>query len=370
MNWSSKGNFPGGGDNGPWGRPRPGGGGGGNNGGGRTPPPGGPDFDAFFRKNQDRFKGVFDGGDGKRPLVLAGVALLAFWLLSGVYRVGADEQGVVLRFGKYHTSTGSGLHYHLPYPIETVYTPSVAREHTTSVRARLNGGVDDSGNRMLTGDLNLVELKFDVQWKIDSANTADYLFNIRNPDETIVPVAESVMREVIGQLPLEYIIDRGQGEIADRTAKTMQAVLDQYQAGIRIQSINLRKPDVPSEVIEAYQDVKKAEQDRETEVSKANRYRNQVIPTAKGEAVKMEQEALAYKERVIADAKGQASRFVSIYKEYEQAKDVTRKRMYLDTMEEMLKGMPKVIIDQKAGNDVLPYLPLPEIQKRKAEGQS
>lgn len=355
--------------NGPWGKPS--GGSGGNRGGGNQgrPPHHGADFDDMFRKGQDRFKGMFgnggnnDGPDQKRGIFLAIAAIFVLWLASGIYRVEADQQGVVLRFGEYVDSTGPGLHYHLPSPIETVFTPSV----TTINKVEIRGDQlrRDEDNRMLAGDLNLVDINFDVQWKIDPNRTADFLFNIRQPVETIRPVAESVMREVIGQMKLEYIIDKGQAEIAERSSQTIQEVLDSYKAGITIVGVNLRKPDVPAEVIDAYQDVKKAEQDLETEVSKANRYRNQIIPTAKGKAAQMEQQALAYKKEVIAEAQGQASRFLSVYNEYKSAKDITRKRLYLETMEKIMAGMPKIIIDRESSGGVLPYLPLPELKNKR-----
>ena len=353
---------------GPWGRPKPGSSGG----GGKRPPPPGNDFDDMFRKGQDQFRDMFGGGGGKKGgqpdqkkgLIIAAFGIFILWLASGIYRVEADEQGVVLRFGQYIDSSGPGLHYHLPAPFETVYTPSVTTINKVEVRGdQLRRGQDD--NRMLAGDLNLVDINFDVQWKIDPLRTADFLFNIRQPVETIRPVAESVMREVIGQMPLEYIIDKGQAEIAERSAQTIQEVLDQYKAGISIVGVNLRKPDVPSEVIDSYQDVKKAEQDLETEVSKANRYRNQIIPVAKGKAAQMEQQALAYKAETVAEAQGQAARFLSVYNEYKVAKDVTRKRMYLESMEKIMEDMPKVIIDKKASGGVLPYLPLPEVQNKR-----
>jgi len=355
-------------NSGPWGRPKSGGsgsnGGLGGGGGGSNRPPSGGDFDDMFRKGQDHFRTMFGGKgdepDQKKGLMLAVGAILVLWLASGIYRVGADEQGVVLRFGEYVDSTGPGLHYHLPAPIETVYTPSVTSINKVEVRGDQFNRSED--NRMLAGDLNLVDINFDVQWKIDPNRTADFLFNIRNPVETIRPVAESVMREVIGQMPLETIIDKGQAEIAERSKETIQEVLDQYKAGITIVGVNLRKPDVPNEVIDAYQDVKKAEQDLETEISKANRYRNQIIPTAKGEAEQMVQQALAYKAQTVAESEGQAARFLSVYNEYKLAKDVTRKRIYLETMEKIMADMPKIIIDKKSSGGVVPYLPLPEVQ--------
>ncbi len=361
-------------EQGPWGRPKSGGSGG----GGGNRPPRGPnnDFDDMFRKGQDQFKNMFgkDGGqpDNKRGLIIAGLAIVTLWLASGIYRVDANEQGVVLRFGEYVSSTGPGLHYHLPTPIERVYKPDVTTIFKESI-----GGAEDTGvrrnnqlsrngdNRMLAGDLNLVDVNFDVQWKIDPARTADFLFNIRGPEATIRPVAESVMREVIGQERLENIIGSGQATIADRAAQTIQDVLDEYKAGITIVGVNLRKPDVPDEVIDSYQDVKKAEQDLETEISKANRYSNQILPFAQGKAAQMEQQALAYKAETIAEAQGQAARFLSVYNEYKAAKDVTRKRMYLETMEKIMGDMPKVIIDKDASGGVLPYMPLPEVQNNR-----
>lgn len=361
-------------EQGPWGQPSSGGSGGnrGNGGGGGKKRPPNRDFDDMFRKGQDQFKNMFgkDGGepDSKKTLFIGIAAVFVLWLASGIYRVEADEQGVILRFGEYIDTTGPGLHYHLPSPIETVYTPSVTTINKVEIRGDQFSRNDD--NRMLAGDLNLVDINFDVQWKIDPNRTADYLFNIRGPVETIRPVAESVMREVIGQMPLEYIIDKGQADIAERTAKTIQVVLDEYKAGINVVGVNLRKPDVPDEVIDSYQDVKKAEQDLETEVSKANRYKNQILPVAKGKAAQMEQQALAYKAETIAEAKGQAARFLSVFNEYKLAKDVTRKRMYLETMETIMNDMPKVIIDKDASGGVLPYMPLPEVQNNRLKARN
>ena len=375
------------GNKGPWGR-APGGGGG-------EPPRGGSggnhDLDELIRKSQESFKGMFGGGGDLRLLLLGVVGVMVLWLASGIYLVNADEAGVVLRFGKYHRVTEPGLNYHLPYPVESVQTPKV--EKTNQVQVGMRAGYSGaSGSRleresmMLTGDRNIVDINFDVQWKIDAGAPQDFLFNVRNASLLIKPVAESAMREVIGQNVLEEPdeIDQtvvnpeelpdvkgnvfdNQLEIAERTKSIMQQMLDAYEAGIQILSVNLSRPDVPSPVIDEFQDIKRAEQDKRTAENVAEGYRNEIVPRAKGQAAQMNQEALAYKNRVIAEAEGDVSRFLSVYDEYKLARDVTKKRIYLETMEDIYNGMQKLVIDQAGSQGVLPYLPLKELKTRGGE---
>lgn len=368
----------------PWGRPT-------GSGGGQRPnrPTGGmgggnkPDLDKLFRSGHERMKGALGGGAGneKRLLgIMAGVFLL-LWVASGIYRVNSDELGVVLRFGEYHRTTTPGLNYHLPFPVEKVMIPSVTSINKVEVGYRGNAAenpsirearmvsadmaVSSQQNReglMLTADRNIVDVDFEVQWKIDAAAPEKYLFNMRDPEATVRPVAEAAMREIIGRNKLDDVLTTAQSQIAEDTREIMQEIFDEYDAGIEIIAVNLSRPDVPQPVIDEFQDVKRAEQNKETAESVAEGYRNDLLPRAKGEAAQMVQQAEAYKSRVIADAEGDVSRFNQIYKEYAQAKDVTKRRMYLETMEEVMQGMSKVIVDPDTkgnGGGVVQVLPIP-----------
>lgn len=364
----------------PWGAPSGGGQGGGNGGGGNSGGFGGGqkpeiDIDALLRKSQDRMKGFFDGDGNERKIAtLTILGIFVLWMASGIYRVNPDELGVVMRFGEYHRTAGPGLNYHFPYPVESVLIPSVTTvnkveiggnsgEEPPAVRssfmsARREAQSQRPANLMLSGDRNIVDIDFEVQWKIDASRPQDFLFNMRDAAGSVRAVAESAMREVIGRNKLEEILTVAQSQIADDTKQIMQKMFDDYNAGIEIIAVNLSRPDVPEPVIGEFQDVKRAEQDKETKETKAEGYRNDILPKAKGEAIQMIQQAEAYKAKVVADAKGDAARFLSVYEQYAQAKDVTKRRMYLETMEEVLGGMPKVIVDQEKSNFV-PFMPLP-----------
>lgn len=365
------------GTKGPWGNGPVGGGnnGGPKRGGGKKrPDPQQPDLDELFRKGQQTFKGMFGGGnDGNgggasngRAITLIGLVVGLLWLGSGLYTVESGRLGVVLRFGEYHRVTDSGLNYHLPFPIETVMIPNTEKRNVEKIGASSATARNAGRNKslMLTGDRNIVDVDFEVQWKIDSRVPQDFLFNVRNPSSLIQPVAESAMREVIGRNNLKDILTTAQSQIADETKQLMQEMFDDYEAGIQVQVVNLSRPDVPTPVIDEFQDVKRAEQDRETAESVAEGYRNEIIPRAKGSAVQMIQEAEAYKNKVVADAEGDAARFSSVYEEYKLAKDVTKKRIYLETMEDVMTGMNKIIMDEGAGSGVLPYLPLNGLQSK------
>ncbi len=373
MSWQK-----GGSGKGPWGN-RPTGGGPSSGGGPSKEPPPPPDFDAWIRRGQESFRTIFGGGkDGKgssaRPLALGALALLAIWFFSGIYHVDAKELGVVLRFGEYNRRAEPGLNYHLPYPIEKVYTPPVTTINREEVGFR-SLGRSSSGNDtrqivpeeslMLTGDKNIVSAQFEVQWRIN--DPVKFLFKLRNPERMVKPVAETAMREVMGNKPLSLALSDQRQSIAEATRALMQSVLDEYETGIYISDVNLLAVDAPEPVVDAFIDVLSAQQEKETLRNQALRYRDGIIPVAEGQREKMIKDAQGYKEAVVAQAKGDASRFLSVYNEYKQAKDITKKRIYLETMEQILTGMTKIILDDSASRGVLPYLPLPAIEKNKPD---
>ena len=371
---------------GPWGRGSGGKPNGGGNSGQNKPPENNNPLEKALREAQEKWRGHVGSGNDfneRRALGLIAAAVFSLWLASGVYRVNSDELGVVMRFGKYQRTAPPGLNYHLPFPVEQVIIPSVTTVNKVEIGYRA-GGAENPNVRvarmalaqtkdaapqnteglMLTGDRNIVDIDFEVQWKIDSANPEKFLFNMRDPAGNVRAVAESAMREVIGRSKLDDVLTGAQSQIAEDTKTLMQQMFDDYDAGIEIIAVNLSRPDVPQPVIDEFQDVKRAEQDKQTAESVAEGYRNEILPRAKGEAAKMLEDAAAYKARVVADAQGDASRFKQIHEQYAQAKDVTRKRMYLETMETVLRGMPKVIVDTNGKNGTMPVLPLtmPQMQ--------
>lgn len=375
MSWGDKDNN----GQGPWGRPT--GSGNGNNSGNNRPtgggePPKGPDFDDFLRKGQEKLRQFTGGGgrDGSKGIALFAAIIVVLWASSGIYFVKADEQGVVTRFGEFTRTTPPGMHYHLPYPIEAVQLPRVTAINHEEIGFR-SGGASRTNRTgevplaeeslMLTGDENILDIDFEVQWKISSA--ADFLFNIRNPDETVKAVAESAMREVIGKSKIANVLAEGKLQVAQDTRKLMQDTLNAYNAGIEVITVNLLKADPPAEVLDAQRDVQTALADAETARNQAEAYHNDIVPKARGEAQKLVLDAEAYKQEVIARAQGEASRFSAIYNEYKVAKDVTKKRMYLETMENILQGMNKIIVEGKGANAVQPYLPLPELRNKALE---
>jgi membrane protease subunit HflK len=356
----------GGGGGGPWGRGNGSGGGGGGMGGGPRNPP--PDLEEMLRQGQERLKRMLPNNLGPKAIGLAVVSLLVLWGLTGFYRVQVDETGVVLRFGEYVHSTPPGLHYHLPYPIETVLRPKVTRENRMVIGFRQVGDNPDARrdvleeSLMLTGDENIIDIDFAVIWVIKDA--AKFLFNLRDPAGAVQFAAESAMREVIGQTPIQVALTEGRQEVEDRTKEQLQALLDEYEAGITVRRVQLLKVDPPAEVVDAFNDVQRARADRERLRNEAEAYRNSIIPQARGEAERLLQEAEAYKEEITNRSEGDAARFDSVYQAYSVAKDVTTERIYLETMEEVLGNVNKVIIGTQGGSGVVPYLPLPEIQNR------
>jgi modulator of FtsH protease HflK len=330
------------------------------------------DMEDLAKKFQDGLKNMFGGSsrtpDVKKPITLFIIGAIAVWALSGFYRVGADEQGVVLRFGKYTNMTQPGLNYHLPFPIESVMTPKVSKVNRIDVGFRSSnegsrGVIGDikEESAMLTGDENIVDINYSVFWVIGDASK--YLFNIQDPIGTIKSVAETAMREVIARKKIQTILTQGRAEIEIEVQKIMQQILDSYNSGVNITQIQAQKSDPPAQVIDSFRDVQAAKADKERAQNEAEAYANDVIPRARGEAAKIVQEAEGYKKEVVAQAEGEASRFIAIYNEYAKAKNVTQERMYLETMEKVLSGVNKIIIDKQSGSGVVPYLSLPELKK-------
>jgi len=369
MPWNTQGGGPwgSGGGKGPWGSgPQPG--------SGPTP----PDLEEILRRSQDRLRRVLPGGSmGNKGFALIALAAVALWGLSGFFRVEPDELGVVLRFGKEVREVQPGLNYHLPYPIETALTPKALRVNKIDIGMRLVDDVRRGGTMtrdvpeeslMLTGDENIVDVDFAVLWKVKPTGVGDFLFNIQNPEGTVKAVAESAMREVIGRSDIEPILTGARQTIETAVHGLLQRTLDQYGAGIEVQQIQLQKVDPPAQVIDAFRDVQAARADLERSVNEAQTYANTVVPEAKGRSAQIHQAAEAYRSQTVAEATGQAARFSKIYDEYKKAPDVTRERMYLETMERVLGGSDKVIVDQGAGGTgVVPYLPLSELSRQGAQ---
>lgn len=360
-----------GGNGGPWGQPPRNTGGGG--GGGPNP----PDIEELLRRSQDRLKSVLPGGGGGRtnPLVIfliiaAVVVFAAFQFFT--FRVQPDEVGVVLRFGEYDRQAPSGLNFRLPYPIETVFTPKVTRVNRITI-----GQVgEDSGSAgrdipeeslMLTGDENIVDIDFSVFWEI--SNARNYLFNMEDPVGSIKAAAESAMREVVGRSNIQPLLTQARAITETDVQTLIQQTMDEYGAGVQINQVQLLKVDPPSEVIASFRDVQAARADQERSQNEAQTYANRVIPEARGQASQITEAAIAYRDRITNEAQGQADRFTQVYDSYRVAPEVTRQRMYLETLENVFSGTSKVIIDQKDGaTGVLPYLPLDSLGRRNTTG--
>ena len=357
----------GGGGRGPWGQGPRGGGGGGN-----QP----PDLDELLRRAQEKLRQVFGGaggpgggagtataGGGSGPIFLVGLVLLGLLAYSSFFRVNTDQQGIVLRFGHVVRTVEPGLHLKFPYPVETVYTPAVTRIETISI------GVAPQERLMLTGDENIVDIRFNVQWKIKAGQAADFLFNVENPENAVKAVSESVMREVVGQSQIEFLQTIGRSDVQVKVLQRVQETLDSYRAGIEITEVSISEVDPPAEVIDAYRDVQAARTDRERLQNQAETYANTVVPRARGDAARITQAAEAYREQIVAAAEGDANRFLAIYNEYRKAQDVTRKRIYLETMQHVIGDANKLFLsDPNSGKGILPYLPLNELQPQARSG--
>ena len=323
-------------------------------------------FDTYFANLKDQIKKIFPGGgSNKKNVLFACLIFFILWLLTGFYKVNANEQGVVLRFGEWVRTTSPGLHYHLPYPIEIAKTPKVTKVNKTEIGFRVIGTSQRmllEESLMLTGDENIVDINFSVFWIIDDAGK--FLFKLRNPEKSVKSVSESVMREVIGITPIVDALAAGRQEIETKSLSKIQIVLDNYESGVKITQLQLQKVDPPDQVIDSFRDVQRARADKEKVINEAIAYKNDLIPRARGEAEQILQEAEAYKREIVARSEGDADRFNSVLKAYKNNEDVTRNRIYLETLEKVFQNATKVIIDTKQGSGVLPYLPLPEIQKR------
>ena len=340
---------------GPWGQ--------GPSGGGVRP----PDFETLLRKFWDDIRRYVPAGLGRGGMTVAGLAVVFLWLISGIYTVDPQEQGVVLRFGKFIKHTDSGTHWHLPWPIETAYTPNVTETNQVNVgfkpSAEGNGQFDDVADEsyMLTGDENIVAMQFTVNWRIKDANA--YLFNVdlnigNKAGDSVKAVAESAMREVVGQDRIDLVMTSHREEIQIKVMRLMQQTLDSYNAGIEITGVKMQKAEPPSQVRDAYLDVQKALADQDRLRNEAEAYANRIIPQARGEAAHIVQDAEAYRQQVIANATGDAQRFLSVYQAYKKAPQVTRQRIYLETMSQVLGPMNKVIVDDSV-KGMIPYFQLP-----------
>ena len=340
----------------PWGNgPKRGGGG-----GGGEP----PHLDEFIKKGQEQLRQALPGGGLGVGLLL--LVILGIWLAMGFYVVGPNENAVVLRFGKYNTTTLPGPHWHFPAPIETVEKRGVTDKNLTQIgisgvgNQRRRGGINT--NHMLTGDENIVDVRFNVVWQIK--NLQHYLFNITDHETTVAAVSESVMRELVGKNTIDTIITSGRGQLQDDARTAIQSTMDKYAAGILIVEVQIQESEAPEEVKDAFLDVQRAEADAQRFRNEATKYRNEIVPTAEGRAERLVQLAEGYRATTVAGAEGKAARFLSVYDEYVQAKEVTKKRIYLETMEQILSGMDKIIVDGKAGSGVVPYLPLDQLIKK------
>ncbi|WP_017930791.1 FtsH protease activity modulator HflK [Robiginitomaculum antarcticum] len=326
--------------------------------------PGPQDFEKAVEQLKSRFGGGRKGGpngpggakSGKGiPLPLLVLGALGFFLVvTSVYKVDVGEEAVILRFGQYSRTTAPGLHVKMPTPLEIKELVDVERERSVDIGT-------SSENLMLTGDEKIARVAYSVRWRV--GDSADYVFNVADVPSAVQDVAESAMREVVGKTTLEDLSTSGRDIVAQRVQVLMQEMLDDYQAGVIVSQVELKEAQEPRAVEQAFLDVVDAKQDAEQSILKAKAVENTVIPQSKAQGDQLIQEARGYKEAVIADAKGNAARFDSVYQEYRRAPRVTRQRIYLETMEEVYKGKPKIIIDGNAGSGVVPYLPLDQIKK-------
>jgi membrane protease subunit HflK len=333
-----------------------------------------PDFDAIIARLQAMIRNWMPrgGATGTRGLALIAIALVALWLASGFYRVQPDEQGIVLRFGAYDRSTLPGLNYHIPWPVESVELLAVTRINRTEIGYRTSGDGPASTGRpvtvrdvpeeslMLTGDENIVDIDVAVFWRINDG--VAYLFNVRDPDVVVKAVAESVMREVIGRTPIQPAMTELRASIETDVLKETQQILDSYKAGVEITQVQLQKVDPPEAVIESFRDVQRANTDAERLRNEADAYRNDIVPRARGDAARITAEAEGAKAASIANATGQTQRFLSVLAAYQQARQVTLERMYLETMQDIMTHSTSVILDDKV-RGLLPFLPLNDLPK-------
>jgi len=362
-------NEPGGsGNKDPWG-------GGGRNNNDQGP----PDLDEVIKNFQNKLGGIFGkkgggssggsdigGGEGPSGGMIAGILVVALivWMFTGIYIVQEGERGVVTRFGKYIDTTMPGPHWHIPSPVDSVTKVKVDENRASEIGFREKTSSGRSASHipkealMLTQDENIVDIKFVVQYNVSDAK--NYLFNVRDPDLTLQQATESAVREVIGKSKMDFVLTEGQSDIADRAEILLQKILDRYETGLNVISVNLQSAQPPQEVKHAFEDAIKAREDQQRLINNAEAYSNDIIPKARGNAARQLEESNGYKARVVARAEGEADRFSSLLTEYKRAPQVTRQRLYLETMEEVLSNTTKVMLDVKGGNNLL-YLPLDKL---------
>jgi membrane protease subunit HflK len=333
-----------------------------------------PDLDELWRRFNQKLNSLFGGKGGSggptggSPMsggkMAAGLGLIPMvviliWLASGFYIVNEGERGVVLRFGKFVETTQPGPRWHLPYPIETAEVVNLQQVRTVEVGYRANVKTKmPKESLMLTDDENIIDIQFAVQYILKSPE--DYLFNNRHPDDAVHQAAETAIREIVGKSKMDFVLYEGRAEIATRAAKLMQEILDRYKTGISISKVTMQNAQPPEQVQAAFDDAVKAGQDKERAKNEGQAYANNVIPRARGAASRLVEESLGYKQRVIANSEGDASRFKQVLVEYSKSPKVTRDRMYLDTIQQMMTNSSKVLVDQKGGNNLL-YLPLDKL---------
>ncbi|MBU1691448.1 MAG: FtsH protease activity modulator HflK [Gammaproteobacteria bacterium] len=333
-----------------------------------------PDLDEVWRRFNQKLNTLFGGKGGSggptggspmssgkmaAGLGLIPVLVILIWLGSGFYIVNAGERGVVLRFGKFVETTQPGPRWHFPYPIEAAEVVNMQQVRTVEVgyRANVKSKILKE-SLMLTDDENIIDIQFAVQYILKSPE--EYLFNNRHPDDAVHQAAETAIREIVGKSKMDFVLYEGRAEIATRAAKLMQEILDRYKTGISISKVTMQNAQPPEQVQAAFDDAVKAGQDKERAKNEGQAYANDVIPRARGAASRLLEESLGYKQRVIANAEGDASRFKQVLVEYSKAPKVTRDRMYLDTVQQMMSNSSKVLVDQKGGNSLL-YLPLDKL---------
>jgi len=325
---------------------------------------------AEIRETLESFRTKLGAGQSRLNPYLIALLVLLGWLATGIYIVAPDERGVVLRFGKVVRETDSGPHYHVPWPVEQVLKPSVTqiRKEEIGFRTVEQGPparyheIDDEA-LMLTGDENIVKLEFIVQYRIrpDASGVTDFLFNVRDPQSTLRAVAEAGMREVVGRTNIDNVLTEGKDKVQVESQKVIQAILDHYAAGLEVVTVKLQDVDPPDQVSDAFKDVISAQQDKERLINESYGYANDAVPKARGEAAQLLNEADGYREAKVREATGTAQRFIALQSEYAKAKEVTRRRLYLETLEEVLPRVKKILLDEVAGKQVVPYLPLDQV---------
>jgi membrane protease subunit HflK len=335
-----------------------------------------PDLDELWRKFNQKLNAMFGGklpsSGGNAPMgpktfggmgLIAAIALLV-WIGSGFYIVNAGERGVVLRFGKFLETTQSGPRWHLPYPFESVEVVNVEQVRTVEVGYRNNVKSKVlKESLMLTDDENIIDIQFAVQYILKSPE--EFLFNNRHPEDAVLNAAETAIRQIVGKNKMNFVLYEGRAEVAAQATKLMQDILDRYKTGISISKVTMQNAQPPEQVQAAFDDAVKAGQDRERQKNEGQAYANDVVPKARGAASRLLEESNGYKQRVIASAEGDASRFKQIVAEYNKAPVVTRDRLYLDAMQQILSSTSKVLVDQKGGNNLL-YLPLDKLIQQSA----